>query len=66
MKSDIQVINKSISDITKEKDNLLSALHFMNKQNEVLRARINEQYNKSTNFLLNVDELLVEQNLFTK
>lgn len=66
LKSDIQVINKSISDITKEKDNLLSALHFMNKQNEVLRARINEQYNKSTNFLLNVDELLVEQNLFTK
>lgn len=66
LKSDIQTINKSITDITKEKDSLLSALHFMNKQNEVLRARINETYNKSTNFLLNVDELLVEQNLFTK
>lgn len=65
IKTNIQAENKKITEVTKEKEKILSSIHLMKKQNEVLREKINIQYHKSTNFMLNIDQLLVEQRLYT-
>ena len=65
LKTSIQAENKKISEVTKEKEKILSSIYLMKKQNDVLKEKINLQYHKSTNFMLNVDQLLIEQRLYT-
>jgi hypothetical protein len=47
-----------ISKLKKEKEKMIQKLNFMKKQKERARENINKQFEKSSNFMLDVNELL--------
>ena len=51
-------MNNLIFQIKKEKENKIKNLNFINKQKEMLKDKINKQFEKNSNFMLEVNELL--------
>ena len=47
-----------ISKLKKEKEKIIKNLNFMKNQKKMTRDKINKQFEKSSNFMLNVNELL--------
>ena len=54
----IQKMNNLIFQIKKEKENKIKNLNFINKQKEMVKDKINKQFEKNSNFMLEVNELL--------
>jgi chromosome segregation ATPase len=54
----VQKLNNSISKLTKEKDNIIKKLKALNRQKDIARNKVNKQFEKNSNFMLDVNELL--------
>ena len=62
----VQNFNKNISKIKKEKDIIINNIIYKKKQNEYIKDKVNKQFGKTSNFMLEVNNILRKSREGTK